>query len=167
MIEVFDNFLSVVDFSNIVMTTRNIPWYQNYVMDPNKFTEHPFLCEEQYNYQLAHVLYYRYQPNTEYFQLLNPILNKLKVKAVVSAKLNYNPTVGNVFEHCYHTDNNFGCTTAIYYVNSNDGYTSFETGEKIESVANRLLTFPSELRHTGTTCTTAGGRIVLNLNYWA
>jgi hypothetical protein len=51
-------------------------------------------------------------------------------------------------------------------VNSNDGYTKFETGEIVESVANRIVIFDSDVKHTGTTCTNALGRFVVNLNYW-
>ena len=60
----------------------------------------------------------------------------------------------------------FYITTSIYYVNSNDGYTEFKDGTIIESVENRLVIFPSDMRHTGTTCTNAKNRIVVNINYF-
>jgi hypothetical protein len=56
--------------------------------------------------------------------------------------------------------------TAIYYVNTNDGLTVFEDGTEVESVANRVVIFPSELRHTGTTCTNKKRRVVINFNYF-
>ena len=56
-------------------------------------------------------------------------------------------------------------TTGIYYVNTNDGYTVFEDGTKIDSVANRICIFPYYLKHSGTTCTNANRRIALNINY--
>ena len=43
--------------------------------------------------------------------------------------------------------------TSLLYINTNNGYTEFETGEKVSSVANRLVTFPNNLYHTGTTNT--------------
>ena len=57
-------------------------------------------------------------------------------------------------------------TTSIFYVNTNDGYTLFEDGTKVESVANRMLSFPANMRHTGTTCTDQQIRIVINFNYF-
>ena len=41
--------------------------------------------------------------------------------------------------------------TSILYMNTNNGYTIFESGEKIASVENRLVTFPNNIEHTGTT----------------
>ena len=57
------------------------------------------------------------------------------------------------------------CNIAIFYVNSNDGFTEFETGEKIKSMENRLLMFDNKLKHFGTTSTNSKTRIVLNLCY--
>ena len=56
--------------------------------------------------------------------------------------------------------------TSILYLNTNDGYTQFENGTKIESIENRLITFPLSYRHTGTTCTNQPFRAVINFNYF-
>ena len=58
-----------------------------------------------------------------------------------------------------------GLKTSIFYINSNDGYTEFEDGTKVESVANRLVTFPHHMKHRGTTCTNQPFRLVINFNY--
>ena len=55
--------------------------------------------------------------------------------------------------------------TSILYLNTNNGYTRFEDGTKVESVANRMVTFPNQMMHTGTTTTDSEYRLVLNLNY--
>ena len=67
----------------------------------------------------------------------------------------------------FHTDfaNHDTYTTAIFYLNTNNGYTLFEDGTKVESVANRFVTFPNGLRHTGTSTTNASFRMVINFNY--
>ena len=57
-------------------------------------------------------------------------------------------------------------TTAIFYLNSNNGYTEFEDGTKVESVANRFVSFPSTLKHRGTSCTDENVRVVINFNYF-
>ena len=57
-------------------------------------------------------------------------------------------------------------TTSIFYVNTNNGYTKFEDGTKIESVANRLVSFSSNMKHKGTSCTDEKIRVVINFNYF-
>ena len=57
-------------------------------------------------------------------------------------------------------------TTGIYYVNTNDGYTEFETGDKVKSVANRFVKFPSDIKHRGVSQVDTKVRCVLNLNYF-
>ena len=70
--------------------------------------------------------------------------------------------------HGFHVDVPWNCMTGIYYVNSNDGYTEFkESGTKVESVANRMVTFPSQTLHSGTSCTNATRRIAINFVYFA
>ena len=61
---------------------------------------------------------------------------------------------------------NLGQTTAIYYLNSNNGSTVFkDSGDKVESVANRLIVFDGSIEHAGTSCTDDSRRVVLNINY--
>ena len=53
----------------------------------------------------------------------------------------------------------------ILYINTNNGYTLLETGDKIESVENRLLLFPCHIMHTGITQTDTKIRVVINFNF--
>ena len=56
-------------------------------------------------------------------------------------------------------------TTSILYINTNNGYTELESGEIIESIANRLVTFPANTRHRTITQTDEQTRILINFNY--
>ncbi len=56
--------------------------------------------------------------------------------------------------------------TSIFYVNTNNGYTKFEDGTIVESVANRMVIFPANIKHTGTTCSDEKRRVVINFNYY-
>ena len=56
--------------------------------------------------------------------------------------------------------------TGVFYLNTNNGYTYFESGERVDSVENRLLVFPSSKRHAGTTNTDVDYRCVINLNWF-
>ena len=55
--------------------------------------------------------------------------------------------------------------TSTYYINTNNGWTEFEDGGKVESVANRMLVFDSNLVHGGVSCTDEKTRILINFNY--
>ena len=56
--------------------------------------------------------------------------------------------------------------TAVFYINTNNGYTEFENGVRVNSVANRVCIFDSHLKHRGTTHSEGSNqRIVVNFNY--
>ena len=76
-----------------------------------------------------------------------------------------NPNTDKNFRYNLHIDTSNVCKTAIFYINTNDGWTEFENGDKVESVENRIVIFDSQTKHTGTTCTNAKVRVLINLNY--
>ncbi len=47
-----------------------------------------------------------------------------------------------------------------------DGYTEFEDGTKVECVANRLVWFPSDIKHRGVSQLDTKVKSVINLNYF-
>ena len=55
--------------------------------------------------------------------------------------------------------------TSIFYINTNNGWTEFANGDRVKCVENRLVTFDSNLKHQGVTCTDKKRKIVINLNY--
>ncbi len=119
------------------------------------------------------MFYNAHKPNSYYFDNLIPIFNKLKVKALIKVKANYLWKTDKIIEHGFHTDtaqhikdHEANWKTAVYYINTNNGYTKFENGKKIKSKANKLVFFPASVRHTGSTCTDKDERIVLNINYY-
>ena len=46
------------------------------------------------------------------------------------------------------------------------GYTKLLDGTVIESIANRLLTFPTNMPHTSSTCNDKQIRSNININYY-
>ena len=64
----------------------------------------------------------------------------------------------------FHIDG-FPCSkTAIYYLNTNNGYTKFKGHGKVECVENRMVIFDSNLKHAAFT-STESRRITVNFNY--
>ena len=57
-------------------------------------------------------------------------------------------------------------TNDIYYDNTSDGYTEFEDGTKTQCVSNRLVKFPSNLKHRGVSQTDTRLKSVINLNFF-
>jgi hypothetical protein len=123
--------------------------------------------EKENNFQFTHMFYNDFKINSNYFEILNPILNVLKPSAIIKIKANLLLKDTKVTEHTMHIDTNTkNSKTAVYYVNTNNGYTKFSNGKKVSSKINRLVTFDSNLEHAGTTCTDSNYRIVLNFNYF-
>ena len=65
----------------------------------------------------------------------------------------------------WHTDNEKDHLVAIYYINSNDGFTELKNTGKIESKANRLVLFSGNIEHRAIAHTDTNLRLNMNINY--
>ena len=144
------------------MLSADFQWYYNdkvLLLEPDQ----EFI--ELYNFQFTHNFMRDGQVNSDWWYLILPLINKIDAKDIIKVKANLNPVADKITQHGLHTDRVVCDTTAVYYVNTNNGMTVFEDGTAVASRANRLLIFDSSLRHTGTTCTDEKVRCVINLNY--
>ena len=89
----------------------------------------------------------------------------MKISILLPYKENFSPKNVNIIEQRLHRDGSFGDYTAVYYINSCNGYTYFEDGYKVKSVANRIVIFPRDTQHSGTTSSDSY-RQVINFNYY-
>jgi hypothetical protein len=102
----------------------------------------------------------------EKFNCVFPILDILKPEAICRIKANLTHRTVETLETGLHIDIMIpGALTAIFYVNTTNGYTYFSDGTKVKSIENRLLIFPSCTPHAGATCTDEHRRVVINFNY--
>jgi hypothetical protein len=161
--EVIDNFLDPMslDLLKSTILQHDFPWkWDGAVPIPN---------DTRINqYQFTHSFYKNHHINSDYFDAMIPILEKINPLALMRVKANLNPRTEKNFEHGYHVDMDNAPSnhrSAVFYLNTNDGYTLFEDGTKIESVENRFVSFKTSLRHTGSTCTDVNRRVVINFNY--
>jgi len=163
MFKVIDNFLNKKIFKKIqknILEDENFPWY---------FSDHwDYGDEKDFDRsQFYHVFYQHHSPNSNYVQLLNPIIKKLNCISLIKIKANSTYYTDKIKEGTFHIDNKHKGITAIYYLNTNNGYTRFKNKkEKIFSVENRMVIFNTDMEHLGTTTTNAKRRVVLNLNYF-
>ena len=144
------------------MLSTDFQWYYN---DKVLLHEPDQEFIELYNFQFTHNFMRDGQVNSDWWYLILPLINKIDAKDIIKVKANLNPVADKITQHGLHTDRVVCDTTAVYYVNTNNGMTVFEDGTAVASRANRLLIFDSSLRHTGTTCTDEKVRCVINLNY--
>ena len=65
----------------------------------------------------------------------------------------------------FHLDKTFFCKTAIFYINTNNGYTLLKDNTKIKVEENKLLIIDTKTYHAAVTATDTDRRVVINFNY--
>ena len=163
--QVVDDFLERTAFLLLrsAVEAPGFRWRSEHVLKPGSTD-----LQEQENRQDVHGMYRRQGP-VEYFsthfELLRPVLDLLQPAELIRIKLNRTSRRERHIEYGLHVDTTRpGATTAILYLNSNNGYTLFDGGERVASVANRIVIFDAAQRHSGASCTDADYRLVLNVN---
>ena len=94
----------------------------------------------------------------------------LNAKKLYRCKLNYGmrtvePTIGGWHQDYIKTKEWPNLKIALFYLNTNNGYTILEDGTKIESIENRLAIFDNTVIHTDCSQTDTEGRLVLNIAF--
>ena len=157
-LRVIDNFLPSYQFKeilNIIMgKDSSFPWYWSYQIC---YDGDPF-------FQFYHSFYNQKTGESKSYSLLNIFNSELRIRkpwrvtASLTSRTVFNRKTG------YHIDYP-DIRTAIFYLNSCNGYTKFKGGGKVKSVANRIVIFNSNLKHQAVTCTDEKRRVVINFNY--
>ena len=120
--------------------------------------------------QLTHDFFFEMY-RSPHIEVLFPIIGRIKPMAIWRIKANLQLHGGEAYKSNWHYDFTGdgypveNMETAIYYVNSNNGYTEF-TDCKVDSVANRMVFFPSNTKHRGVNATNVKARYVINFNYF-
>jgi len=158
--KITDNFLLKEEFNTLqnIIFGNNFDWYYN-----NSIT----FEKKNKDFQFIH-FFYNNNCRGSKFNLIEPILNIIKPFSLVRVKANLLTKTNKIVVNDFHTDfNNINnLTTGIFYMNTCNGYTLFKDETKINSIANRFVSFDSQLEHTGTSCTDENIRVVINFNYF-
>ncbi len=166
MVEIYDDFLPKADFNALrdILVGPQFPWYfQQYVSAPTEES-----VPDLNVFYFSHTFYGYNIPRSNYYSILEPLIEKINPLALCRVKGNLNTRTEKIVQYDFHTDyvvKTAPVKTAVFYINTNNGATLFENGEKVTSQENRLVVFDSQLRHAGTTCTDQQNRILLNLNF--
>ena len=171
MYEVVDNFLDKEELESLesVLLSKQFPWFLNPQIDKESSYYVGRLQQ-----QFSHTVYAKDYRKSDWLPDFNCLLNRMNIFTLLRIKVNYLPQTEKRVTHDFHVDiegSNVpkNINTSIFYLNTNNGITIFEdTKEEVESVSNRMITFPGHLSHTGTTHTDEDVpyRILVNFNYF-
>ena len=175
---IYDNFLTDEEFFELKKVfyghgefASMIPWYYS-DSKAYKDSDKNICTTAMNNFQFTHHFYVNHNAASEYFYLIQPMIDFFDPISILRIRANLTVASDNNTEHFgLHTDagvledKDIGYTTAIFYVNSNNGKTLFEDGTEVLSVENRLLVFDGKLKHTATTHSDTKTRCVINFNY--
>ena len=162
--KVIDNFLPPPYFDEIksFMMGDSFPWYFNEgvtkIPEPNRFQfTHTFftsLSEVKWN-----------GASSPYFDMWDICLHALDCRKLYRIKANLIPRTFFHRKSGWHTDPQDHPLTAIFYINTNNGWTEFKKGRRVKCVENRIVIFDSKLEHRGVSSTNKKQRVVINFNY--
>ena len=158
---IIENFLGKEEHHTLLseMISVNFPWFYNTSMT-DYGTDYGFF---------SHTFYKEYRPNSDSFRrLIMPIVQKMNVKGLMEVRANFMTNKSKRYESEWHTDRKFNCKTAIYYVNTSNGYTLLDKDEQINIPCkeNSMLIFDSDILHKAVSQTDNERRIVINFNYF-
>jgi hypothetical protein len=160
MIKIIDNFLDKETHKkiyNILTKDESFPYFfLNGVAD-----------RKHNDFMFVHILYLHDKGiNSKYFELIGlPLINKLSFKGLIRAKINCYSNQGEQIKNGFHTDYNTKHKVALYSVNTNNGYTEFENGDKYFSKENQIIIFDGNLKHRSVTQNDKHLRLNININY--
>jgi hypothetical protein len=161
-IKCIDNFLKPQVFKQIedVFLSDHFSWF---------FNEYKVYGDKEYfdNFQMTHTLYKDGEPKSNILiELPKELWQNLGVDVLLTCKANLTTRVETPTITGYHNDVTIpGATTAVLYINKNNGATIFENGEEYQSLPNRCVIFPSSIKHASKSHTDIKRRVVLNINY--
>ena len=161
MFKIKNNFVSsnLLKKINSLITNENFPWY----------FQDGITTKKDKKVYFTHLLYSFNKINSQFYESIMPeFIEKLQIKNLLRVKLNLYTQTHKIIEHHYHTDSsaNEPHTTALFYVNENNGFTIFKKPfKKIKSEKNKCVIFDGSKEHKSTTCTNKLYRSTLNINY--
>lgn len=167
-VKIYDNFLPKEHHEHLcktmIMNEEFTMFFHNNltnIIDDN--------IHENWNWYATHTFYLDDRPVSDHYDMLkhvlgNRVIEVTNTKMFTRIRLNFYPYTETIKEHCKHVDRNYSHTAGIYCLNTCDGFTRFEDGTVVESIANRFYTFDGGRKHNSSTTTNSKGRYNINFN---
>ena len=160
--KIIHNCLSPKDFKPLkeMLTSKDFPWfYREAEVDKEIDSEY-----------FTHTFYYAPDNlQSKWYELIIPILDKIKGSYLIWARANLLINKSTPLRSALHCDiDSKESTTAIFYVNTNNGFTLLKTKEgevKSKSEENKLILFNSQTLHQSVRQTDTNQRITINFNF--
>ena len=170
-LKIIDNFLDENDFNTLINNTigqkeGNQSEFR-IVTDVGNLGVH---SENYWSWYMVHMIYCHDMPQNQIYPNICNIfiprfLQVANFKTMIRIKINAYPYTNVVKEHEKHIDFNYEHTGAVFSLNTCDGYTKFSDGNKVESVANRIVFFDASKVHQSSTTSNAKLRYNINFNF--
>ena len=167
---VIDDFLPVDEFKflqELLLPSKSVGETPvGFVYVPSVTFEEKGTEEDWRLFNLSHLVYEHTILSPFVYKQIEPINDLLGIRSLIRIKINMFPNTLELAEHGMHIDYDFPHKTALFSINTCNGYTKLEDGTKIDSVANRMLIFDGRINHTSSTCTNQPVRVNINFNYF-
>ena len=149
------------DIKNTLTKGRQIPYYyEDYVGDESDdsdfyFVHHLFHIDDN-NVPVCSQMFTR---------ILTPILGRLNFNYLMRTKINLYTKKSKFIQTKMHIDNTQPHMVGLYSINTNNGYTLFEDGTKVESIENQMVIFDGSRKHCSVAQTDTNIRVNININF--
>ena len=170
-IEIIDNFLNEDDFEELrkfLMSPRSQWRFVDFIAhkdgrdnDKDGYFVHSFTDRDPKTFKERFLVSPDYQKLS---RLMECIKKKINYSQILRVRSSLYPRREKQKPDPFHVDYNFNHKVCIFYVNTNNGFTLFENGEKVKSVANRLMIFDGLEKHCSVVQTDTTARYIININ---
>tara|TARA_R110000868_G_C10861067_1_gene761518 strand:- start:930 stop:1418 length:489 start_codon:yes stop_codon:yes gene_type:complete len=161
MHKIFDDFLEQSEFLQVKNAILNSSFSWNLSPFVSSMSENLKITS---SYYFTHLIYDETYSG-EVYKNIEFLIKKLNPNKLIRIKANLYPSTEQIEEHENHTDYDYENCGAIYYLNTNNGFTILENEIKVESIQNRLLIFDASKEHKSTTCSDDKCRVNINFNF--
>ena len=173
MTKIIDNFLDPELHKWMcqgIVENTYFPWYFQPVTAPNPSPAPYGFAEGESQSSYNHLVYLNEW--SDFHHYFKPLLEKIDTTQFSRVKINSVSKQPSPKIHGWHLDqakegeSTEDLKVSVYYLNTNNGYTLLEDGTRVDSVANRLVTFSNTMLHTCVSQTDVERRFVVNINYY-
>jgi len=164
--KVIDDFLdkeTYTSFSNY-LKSEEVPWYLRKIDTTMGNTKNK-------NGFFSFCFYNDHAPNHDaFYQFMPTFINKLKAESLIQIRANLTFRDIDSRESAFHNDYLYDkATTGIFYLTTCNAKTVLDlpgVNKSIESVENRMLLFPTKIKHNVIYQTDVHRRYVVNFNFF-